>query len=77
MLTEIEIDGIGTYRLPNMWQHSRIRVIRGPNQHLAILAFGLGMPLKQFKKLPDEKQDEVNRAWCRLTMSSNMPRAAA
>ena len=77
MLKEIEIEDIGPYRLPNMWQHSRIRVIRGPNQHLAILAFGLGMTLKQFKKLPTDKQDEVHRAWCRLTMSSNMPRMAA
>lgn len=64
---EIEIEGVGIYRLPNMWQQSRIRVIQGPNRHIAPLAFGLGMTVKQFKKLPIDKQQEVRAAYNRLT----------
>lgn len=77
MLNEIEIDGLGTYRLPNMWQRSRIRNVKACDRHLAALAFGLGMTLAQFKKVSVEKQNEVHRAYCRLVSSSNMSRAAA
>ncbi|PWE53043.1 hypothetical protein DEM27_27075 [Metarhizobium album] len=77
MLTEIAIEDIGVYRLPNMWRHQRIRVIRGENQHLATLAFGLGITIKQFKKLPRDKQDEVHQAFCQLTAPSSTPRMKA
>lgn len=66
MLTEIEIDGIGTYRLPNVWQHRRIRRVKPSDRHAAALAFGLGMSVAQFRKLPAEKKDEVHRAYWRL-----------
>ncbi|PWE52804.1 hypothetical protein DEM27_28800 [Metarhizobium album] len=73
MLTEIQIEDVGTYRPLNMWQLERVMRIRGPNRHLAILAVGLGMSLKQFKKLPLDKQDEVQRAYSRLVATVNMP----
>ena len=49
MLTEIHIENVGTYRSLNIWQLERVMKIRGPNRHIAILAFGLGMTIKQFK----------------------------
>lgn len=72
MLTESHIEDVGTYRSLNMWQHERVMKIRGPNRHIAILAFGLGMTLKQFKKLPADKQHEVQRAYSRLVATVNM-----
>lgn len=40
--TEIEIDGVGTYRLPNQWQSQRLRCLRGEERHTAVLAIGCG-----------------------------------
>lgn len=37
-VTEIEIEDVGIYRLPNMWQFSRINRIRGPNRAIARLS---------------------------------------
>lgn len=76
MLTEIEIDGLGTYRLPNMWQHRRIRNRKREDQHLAALAFGLGMSVAQFRKLPAEKKAEVHQAYWRLMGPPGTTRAA-
>ncbi|MFQ6186612.1 hypothetical protein ACLMJV_32680 [Sinorhizobium meliloti] len=67
MLTEIPIEGVGMYRLPNQWQTHRIlKMAKGPNKQLAWLAFGLGMTLQQFKKLPAGKQEETRQAYNRL-----------
>ncbi|MDQ0998048.1 hypothetical protein QFZ34_003230 [Phyllobacterium ifriqiyense] len=49
MLTEIEIEDVGTYRLPNMWQWKRIQRVRGLNRHIAPLAVGLGLTYKEFR----------------------------
>lgn len=71
-LTEIEIEDVGTYRLPNMHQAARIRTMAaGPNKHLAPLAFGLGMTIRQFKKLSPEKREEVRQAYWSLVAPSN------
>ncbi|TPI52674.1 hypothetical protein FJ420_32335 [Mesorhizobium sp. B3-1-3] len=38
--TEVEIAGIGTYRLPNVWRLRRIKRLRGDARHIARLALG-------------------------------------
>ncbi|KSV76688.1 hypothetical protein N182_24765 [Sinorhizobium sp. GL2] len=72
MITEIEIEDLGTYRLPNMWQLDRINRIRGPNKEIAFAAFGLGMTIQQFKKLAPEKQQEARRAYLKITSPANV-----
>ncbi|CDX22312.1 conserved hypothetical protein [Mesorhizobium sp. ORS 3324] len=54
-MTEIEIEGVDTYRLPNDWQYGRIGRLKGEARHTAVLAFGCGMTLRQFAKLPPAK----------------------
>jgi len=49
---EIEIEEVGTYRLPNQWQGQRLRRLRGEECHTAVLAIGCGMTVRQFNKLP-------------------------
>src|SRR5947209_5130734 len=51
--TEVEIEGVGTYRLPNQWQLERVNRLRGLKRHIAVLAVGCGMTVRQFMKLPD------------------------
>lgn len=58
--TEIDLDDLGIMRPVNMWQIARIKRIRGPNARIAWVAFGLGMTVRQFKKLTPEQQA---RAW--------------
>lgn len=41
-MTEIEVEGVGTYRLPNDWQYGRLGRLRGEARHTAVLAFGCG-----------------------------------
>ncbi|SFI65574.1 hypothetical protein SAMN04515648_1011 [Phyllobacterium sp. CL33Tsu] len=72
MITEIEIEDVGTYRLPNMWQQSRIGKINGPNRGIAPLAFGLGMTIHQFKKLPADRQEATRQAYMALTSPANI-----
>lgn len=72
-LTEIEIEGVGTYRLPNQWQLRRINRLRGADRHTAALALGCGMTIRQFTKLPADKQAEVHRAYLALMSPSNVP----
>lgn len=64
--TEIEIDGVGIYRLPNQWQGQRLRRLRGEERHTAVLPIGCGMTVRRFNKLPAEKQQEVHRAYLAL-----------
>ncbi|RUU77658.1 hypothetical protein EOD03_21805 [Mesorhizobium sp. M7A.T.Ca.TU.009.01.1.2] len=70
--TEIEIDGVGTYRLPNQWQAQRLRRLRGEERHTAVLAIGCGMTVRQFNKLPADKQAEVHKAYLALMSPSNV-----
>ncbi|ESY70012.1 MULTISPECIES: DUF3102 domain-containing protein [Mesorhizobium] len=70
--TEIEIEGVGTYRLPNQWQGQRLRRLRGEERHTAVLAIGCGMTVRQFNKLPADKQHEVHRAYLALISPSNV-----
>lgn len=74
MKTEIEIEGVGTYRLPNMWQDSRIkRIANRHNRAIAPYAFGMGMTLQQFKALPIETQRQIRQAYLDLTSPANLP----
>ena len=67
-LTEIEVEGVGIMRLPNMYQYERIRAMApGHNRAIAPAAFGLGMTIRQFKRLPVEKQREAIQAYYKLT----------
>jgi len=68
MTDEIEIEDVGTMRLPNMWQYDRIRAMApGHNKAIAPAAFGLGMTIRQFKRLSIEKQQEAIAAYYKLT----------
>jgi hypothetical protein len=75
--TEVEIEDVGVYRLPNMWQAHRINRLRGDDRHTAVLALGCGMTVRQFNKLPPQKQAEVHRAYLALMSPSNMHRPAS
>ncbi|MGY2995838.1 hypothetical protein [Mesorhizobium sp. URHB0026] len=70
--TEVEIDGVGTYRLPNQWQGHRLKRLRGDQRHTAVLAIGCGMTVRQFNQLPADKQAEVHRAYLTLMSPSNV-----
>jgi hypothetical protein len=61
-LTEIEVEDIGTVRLPNMWQQASLNRVRGPNREIARFAAAACMSIKQFKRLPAEKQQEIRLA---------------
>lgn len=74
-MTEIEIEGVGTYRLPNDWQYGRLARMRGEKRHTAVLAFGCGMTVRQFVKLPPDRQQAVHRAYLTL-MSPPEPEPA-
>ncbi|MEI9403571.1 hypothetical protein [Mesorhizobium argentiipisi] len=65
-MTEIEVDGVGTYRLPNEWQYRRLGRMRGEKRHTAVLAFGCGMTVRQFAKLPLDRQQAVHWAYLAL-----------
>ncbi|PBB21126.1 hypothetical protein [Mesorhizobium sp. WSM4313] len=65
-MTEIEIEGVGVYRLPNEWQYARLGRMRGEKRHTAVLAFGCGMTVHQFAKLPPDRQQAVHRAYLTL-----------
>ena len=70
--TETEIEGVGTYRLPNQWQGQRLRRLRGEERHTAVLAIGCGMTVRQFNKLPADKQHEVHKTYLALMAPSNV-----
>ncbi|KKX30862.1 DUF3102 domain-containing protein [Rhizobiaceae bacterium LC148] len=71
-MSEIEVEGVGTMRPVNDWQMMRIKHManRG-NRHIAFVAFGLGMTIRQFKSLTLEKQRAAWDAHNRL----NSPQA--
>lgn len=72
-MTEIEVDGVGIYRLPNDWQYGRLGRLRGEKRHTAVLAFGCGMTVRQFAKLPTDRHQAVHKAYLAL-MSPPDPR---
>ncbi|RWE12442.1 MAG: hypothetical protein EOS61_14965 [Mesorhizobium sp.] len=74
-MKEIEVEGVGTYRLPNDWQYRRLGRLRGEKRHTAVLAFGCGMTVRQFAKLAMDRQQAVHRAYLDL-MSPPVPEAA-
>lgn len=78
MLTEIEVDGVGIMRPLNDWQIYRARRIADRrNRAIAFIAFGLGMSVPQFKKLPAEQQRAAWQAHNRLTAPHTMARAVS
>ncbi|MGV2104400.1 hypothetical protein [Rhizobium sp. 21-4511-3d] len=73
-ITEIEVEGVGTCRPLNQWQVKRMRSIadRG-NRHIASIAFGFGMTVRQFKTLPAALQHEAREASLKLCAPNNFP----
>lgn len=68
MQTEIEVEGVGTMRHLNDWQALRLRRIANvENRHIAMVAFGLGMTVHQFKKLSKDRQEAAWKAFNTLT----------
>jgi hypothetical protein len=68
MLTEIEVEGVGTMRHLNDWQLVRIKRIADPqNRAIAVIAFGLGMTVHQFKQLSPVQQKAAREAEAVLT----------
>ena len=66
--TEIEVDDVGVCRPLTGWHWERIRhMAPGPNKAIAPAAFSVGLTIRQFKRLPVEKQREVFSALQRLT----------
>lgn len=72
MITELEVDGIGTMRHLNAWQIHRLRRVRPVDRHDAPIAMSLGMTLPQFRRgLSPDEQAECRRAWARLMSTDN------
>jgi len=68
VISEIEVEGVGTLRHLNSWQHVRVRKIKDrENRSIAMVAFGLGLTVKQFKSLPTVSQSAAWSAFNRLT----------
>lgn len=67
MLTEIEVEGLGTMRHLNVWQLDRIKRMRpGLNKEIALVSFGLGLTVQQFKKLDAGQRKAAIEAQNRL-----------
>ncbi|GLR54333.1 hypothetical protein KYK30_32090 [Shinella yambaruensis] len=67
MITEIEVDGVGTMRHLNNWQIVAIRKMADPKRRaIAELAFGLGMTVRQFQGLSISHQNAAREAHNRL-----------
>ncbi|OOO26368.1 hypothetical protein BS627_04785 [Agrobacterium salinitolerans] len=76
MITEIEIEDVGMLRPMNAFQlHRAMRIKDRGNRAIAFAAFGLGLSVQQFKKLPTQKQREIWDAHSRLiSPASSAPR---
>lgn len=72
MIREIEVEGVGIVRLPNMWATARINQMKRDNRQIGRLAFSCEMSVKQFKKLPADRQVAVWEAFKRLTSPTNI-----
>lgn len=71
MITEIEVDGIGFVRPLNSHQNARAKRGRGVEGVNRRLAFSIGLTLKEFNRLPAEKQREIGFAYNYLTSAIN------
>lgn len=72
MIREIEVEGVGTLRPCNDWQIARIKHMHDKdNARIAWMAFGLGMTIKPFRKLPSHRRVAVWEAYKRLTSAAN------
>ena len=72
MITEIAIEDVGICRPLNMWQVERIkRMANRENKAIAVVAFGFGMTVQQFKTLTPEKQSACRAASLRLSAPDN------
>ena len=71
MITEIEIEDVGTVRPLNVYQIARAKRGKGADGHKRWLAFSTGLTLPQFKKLPADKQDEIRFAYGVMTSAAN------
>lgn len=77
MLSEIEVDGLGTMRQLNNFQIVRARRIADKrNRAIAFPAFGLGMTVRQFKALSADQQRAAWDAHNRLHAPANASRGA-
>lgn len=78
MITEIEVEGVGIMRHLNDWQILRIKhMANRQNRAIAIIAFGLGMTVQQFKKLSPAQQEVARAAEARLNSPEVMAPPAA
>lgn len=68
MITEIEVEGIGTMRHMNAFQMRRaLRITDRKNRAIAMAAFGIGLTVQEYKKLSADQQRQVWDAHNRLT----------
>lgn len=67
MITEIEVEGIGTMRHLNAWQLRRLMRVKPTDRYEAPIAMALGMTLQQFRRnLSAEEQQRCCEAWGKL-----------
>lgn len=68
MITEIEVEGIGTMRHMNAFQMRRaLRIADRKNRAIAMAAFGIGLTVQEFKRLSADQQRKVWDAHNRLS----------
>lgn len=68
MITEIEVEGIGTMRHMNAFQMRRaLRIADRQNRAIAMAAFGIGLTVQEFKRLSADQQRLIWEAHNRLT----------
>lgn len=68
MITEIEVEGIGTMRHMNAFQMRRaLRIADRKNRAIAMAAFGIGLTVQEFKRLSTDQQRQIWDAHNRLT----------
>jgi hypothetical protein len=70
--TDRAID-VGIIRPLDTAQIRSLMRMRGPNRNIAGAALAAGMTVRQFKKLPPDRQREVHHAYMQLTAPGNMP----
>ena len=70
MIPEIVIEDVGAMRDLNAWELSRIGRMKRSQRPIGLLAFSMGMSVKQFKNLPPAKQDEIR--WAHACMLRGM-----
>lgn len=77
MIRFVDVEDIGPVRLPNAWEQCRIkRIPDKKNRQIAWLAFGAGLTVQQFKKLPQATREALWQAFRTLTSPHNVPRSS-